>query len=491
MRMTRVLILVAIVSATLVPAAFAADQPVAGQATLVDAQPLPPWGVLPTLVEGGFSGLYPVKGVPGQFWTMSDRGPNGDPFTVGTEARRPFLSPGFTPTIYRVSVDTTSGEMRILQRIPLKLRWPFTNPVRTVVGGPSNHITGFGNTPVDVAANVPVSDEVPTTDGDNDGDIDADDATLPFDPYGLDTEGIAVDPRIGTFWLVDEYRPSIVHVLWDGTVLQRFTPQGQSNAALGRDWAGVALYDILPATYSDRRDNRGFEGVAISADGRSLFATIQNPLATTCSGTDPISGEAYVSNNSRSATRIVKIDISNLFAPKLVGDFVYTLDTSPDGTALNSELRISDLAWVGPDRLLVDERDDHAGVAPQGGLSTTRKRIYEVNLASATNLQSLAPANQRCIDALRPTGVAARGVIAGAKSPAPVLDLASTSASAEYPIGKLEGIVARANGNIATVDDNDFEVGASAGTKSMYIEYGTGAPAGTCPRVPAWFYCRD
>lgn len=203
-----------------------------------------------------------------------------------------FLSPTFTPTIYRVQVDTAKGEMRILQRIPLKLRHGFMDPARAAVGGPSSQITGFGNISANAAANVPVSDEVPTTDTDSDGDIDATDATLPFDPYGLDTEGIVFDARTFTFWLVDEYRPSIVQVALDGTILQRITPQGQNVAALGSAWAAVPLRDILPASYSSRRDNRGFEGVALSADGRTLYAVLQSPLATACSGTDPISGEA-------------------------------------------------------------------------------------------------------------------------------------------------------------------------------------------------------
>jgi hypothetical protein len=87
----------------------------------------------------------------------------------------------------------------------------------------------------------------------------------------------------------------------------------------------------------------------------------------------------------------------------------------------------------------------------------------------------LPPATQQCLDALKPTGVAGRGVTAGTKLLK--LDLGSTDASAEYPISKLEGIVQRANGNFATVDDNDFQVGAAAGTPTLYIEYGNGTPA--------------
>jgi hypothetical protein len=37
--------------------------------------------------------------------------------------------------------------------------------------------------------------------------------------------------------------------------------------------------------------------------------------------------------------------------------------------------------------------------------------------------------------------------------------------------------VQRPNGNYATIDDNDFQVGAAAGTPTLYLEYGSGAPA--------------
>jgi hypothetical protein len=59
-RMRRRLAFTAIIAVLLAGTAnlaIAADQPIAGQATLVDAQPLPKWGVLPVLTEGGFSGL--------------------------------------------------------------------------------------------------------------------------------------------------------------------------------------------------------------------------------------------------------------------------------------------------------------------------------------------------------------------------------------------------------------------------------------------------
>src|ERR1700755_2229772 len=55
------------------------------------------------VVEGGWSAFAPIDNT--HYWTVSDRGPNGQPsVTVGgtTRTTRTFLSPSFTPTIYKV-----------------------------------------------------------------------------------------------------------------------------------------------------------------------------------------------------------------------------------------------------------------------------------------------------------------------------------------------------------------------------------------------------
>lgn len=458
----------------------AADQPLAGSATLVNQANLPKAPTLPQFLEGGFSGLYPVTGEPNHFWTVSDRGPNGD--TFGSPVRRPFPAPAFAPSIYKVAVDTGTQQMQILERIPLKLSTGNVDPLRAVVGGPPDQITGFGNTGANASANVPVADESPVSDSTADGFVNVADVPYAFDPYGLDTEGIVFDPRGGgSFWLVDEYRPSIIHVALDGTLLQRYTPAGQNAANLGASWAAVPLSDVLPALYSARRDNRGFEGVAISPDGLTLYAVVQNPLGipnATCSAVTGYAG----SNNSRSATRIAKLDISNPAAPVLIGDFIYTLDVDPSTEVTYTDLRISDLFWVGPDKLLVDERDDTGLV---------RRFIYEADLSAATNIQSPGPGvDVTCIDTLKPSAVAARGVVAATKTAK--LNLASTSASPAYPYDKVEGLVKMPSGNFALVNDNDFQAVYSAttgaftlGTKpTVYLEYGAPVPPSEIPESP-------
>ena len=124
------------------------------------------------------SDIFPT-GRPGEYWTITDRGPNGQ-ITIGTGKRRTFPTPDFNPTI--VKVRTTGGVLKVEQTIPL-----------TTTGG--KPVTGLPN-------QLP-HDEQPYT-------YDAS-TPLPINPNGLDTEGI-VRAADGTFWLVDEYGPSLVHV---------------------------------------------------------------------------------------------------------------------------------------------------------------------------------------------------------------------------------------------------------------------------------------
>ena len=89
------------------------------------AQPLIGGSVYtPPVVEGGWSAFAPID--DHTYWTVSDRGPNGQP-TVGGATRRTFLTPGFTPTIYKVAI-ADNGSLSVLQRIPLHLKAGAVDP---------------------------------------------------------------------------------------------------------------------------------------------------------------------------------------------------------------------------------------------------------------------------------------------------------------------------------------------------------------------------
>jgi len=74
------------------------------------------------------------------------------------------------------------------------------------------------------------------------------------DPNGADSEGIAALPD-GSFWIAEEYGPSLLHVNRGGQVMVRWVPVGSGDCFKG------AGYPVLPAIASARKLNRGFEAI--------------------------------------------------------------------------------------------------------------------------------------------------------------------------------------------------------------------------------------
>ena len=346
---------------------------------------------------GGFSALTHLPFDPENvFYTLTDRGPNQ---TVAGQARFPL--PKFTPTILRIEV--VGNTINILQQIPLKLPQG-TDPITGTqfISGVSN-IAGLDEAPFDPNGN-----------------------PLPNDPYGLDTEGIAYDSRTNTFWLSEEYRPSLVEVTLDGTILRRLIPQGQASLFAGA--TNVPILDVLPAELAKRVQNRGLEGVAVTPNGKFLYTAIQSSLANPNSS---------VVSTSR-VLRIVKMDLTTL---QPLSEFAYLTPVVP-GVNQNN-IFISDLAAVSDDVLLVDERDNQV----------KHKNIVRIDVEEATDIlgqtyQGKTP-EQMTVQELEQAGVVfpARTVI---------LDLLEFG----YPFAKVEGMTVVGN-KLNLVNDNDFQVGGT------------------------------
>ncbi|MDR6975093.1 hypothetical protein J2X68_001777 [Streptomyces sp. 3330] len=335
------------------------------------------------------SDIYPA-GRKGEFWTVTDRGPNGQ-IKVGGAKRRTFPVPGFDPAIVRIKV---SGDtVKVLQAIPVT-----TASGKPVTGLPNQ--AGRDEAPYSYDAQTPLS----------------------YNPDGLDTEGV-VRAADGSFWLVDEYGPSLVHVSARGKVLTRYVPQGLNLT--GTDYPVV---EALPAVLLHRKINRGFEGLA-RLPGGDLVLAVQSPLSLP----DTDAGEA-----SRT-TRLLR------FSPKkkaVTAEYAYrfdpveVVDPSEDDT---SELKISSVVAVGGDRLLVEERTDKAA------------RLYLVRLGRAANIlggrwddEATSPSLEQLADP------AASGVPVPAKRL--VVDLGTV---AGVP-GKIEGVALVDRSTLALVNDNHF-----------------------------------
>lgn len=256
------------------------------------------------------SDIYPA-GRKGEFWTVTDRGPNGQ-IKVAGEKRRTFPVPGFDPAIVKIRVS--GHTVKVLDAIPI------TTSSGKPVTGLSNQ-KGRDEAPYSYDAKTPLS----------------------YNPNGLDTEGI-VRAQDGGFWLVDEYGPSLIHVSARGKILTRYVPKGL--ALKGADYRVV---EALPAVLLHRKINRGFEGLA-QLPGGDLVMAVQSPLSLP----DTDAGEASLTTRLlRFSTkkRAVTAEYAYRFDP------VNVVDPSEDDT---SELKISSVVAVGRDRLLVEERTDKA-----------------------------------------------------------------------------------------------------------------------------------
>ncbi|SFE48374.1 Uncharacterized conserved protein [Bacillus sp. OV194] len=347
------------------------------------------------------SSLLHLPGDPDNiFYSSSDRGPNGK-LTVNGEERRTFPIPMYTPAVYKIEIS--KGKMKILEQIKLKL--------------PKGSDPVTGNSFITGLPNFKKSDEAPY---DAKGK-----SVLSYDPYGLDTEGLAYNPTDKTFWLSDEYRPSLVQIKKDGTLVKRLIPSGMEskfkNAPL------IPIKASLPSVLTKRMENKGFESVTITPDGRYLFTMTQSALSNP--------GE-----NSR-VVRILKINLKN---SKVIAGYAYITANGQRLGFEQKDIGVSDLYAINEHNLLVDERDSEIGKKAK------LKKIYKINVQGATNILRKDNDKGKTLEQMNAKGIKAAGIKTVAKEE--VLNLLNY----DYPYEKAEGISLVQGKKLAVINDNDF-----------------------------------
>jgi hypothetical protein len=328
-----------------------------------------------------------------EFWMVTDRGPNGQ-IAVDGKNRRTFWVPEFNPTIVRVKTEGKS--IRVLEAIP-------------IVGQSGKPVTGLPN--------LKDKDETPYNYSAQE--------FLPFNSNGLDTEGI-VRASAGDFWIGDEYSPSLVHLDRTGKVLKRYIPEDLNLK--GTDYP---VAEVLPGIYSKRKINRGFEGLALSADEKTLYAVLQSPLL------NPDRKTGDLSRN----TRVLVFDIPS---EKVTAEYVYRFDVSkefdPNPKNTPDEMKLSGVVALNSTTLLVLERTDLVA------------KLYSVDMSKATNILSTRwndPKTAPTLEALAdPAQVEVRVLPKNM-----VLDLSSIEGMPE----KIEGIAVLDQSTIVVANDNDFD----------------------------------
>ena len=348
---------------------------------------------------------------------LTDRGPSRTIETANGKQRL-FLNPSFVPTVLVFDVsgcqlDKTHGRPKNLN-VELQSQFSLQSPAGKVITGRSNGLKGD-----DSVAN-PSGEELLTP-----------------DVNGIDPEGCALLAD-GTFWLSEEYRPSLLCCAADGTVTKRFIPEGVKLTA--RD---VQLGENLPAHYAKRRPNRGFESLALSPDESTIWALMQSPF-------DDEAAERFGN------VRLLGFDVEK---EKPMYEYIYRLGdpAAPDfvtGGEVPDDGKLCAMASIGPKKLLVLEQSDDGDA-----------KLYRCELGEATNVLG----DDRNLDGVRDLAQAGvkpikktLGVDLASLLPSFASDI--TAGQWQPEVGekvaglKLEGLAVLDNKHVILVNDNDFNV---------------------------------
>ena len=367
----------------------------------------------PLIIRESFgSGLSRRAGdPPGMVWAAGDRGPNLKIETLleryGAEHLAPLGSIAGAKVMPRLDVGPRIAQLRVAGDT---VEIVAAMPVRDADGAPVSGLPMPGSAH---RASEPA--------------FDLDGRPIAPDPSGLDSEGIAALAD-GTFIISDEFGPSLLRLDPGGRVLARHVPEGSDLAG-----ARYPVRATLPGIAAARQLNRGFEAVAVSPDGKWLFAAFQSPLAH----------PDEAAHEHARHVRIWRLDATTM---RVDAQYLYPLDPpasfardAAEGEVGWSDLKVSELVCLAGGGLLVLER------------ASRTTKIYKV--APADSL----PLGPEHLDrAARPTVEELSA--AGAPLPQVAKQLLFSSDDAPEVSPDLEGMAVLSPCEILLVNDNDYGV---------------------------------
>jgi hypothetical protein len=219
----------------------------------------------------------------------------------------------------------------------------------------------------------------------------------------IDAEAI-VQLDDGSFFISDEYGPSIYRFSADGRMIsairppEAFIPKRNGQDSFSSNNPGPDAPAPKPANpESGRQNNQGFEGLALTPDGKYLVALLQSATRQD-GGTSP---------ETRQNTRMLTYDVIDRDHPKLVREYVVPL---PFYTNAEGKRRIaaqSELLALDDNRFLVICRDSDGGYASKSPTSRYR-RIELLDTSKATNIAG-SPYDSGV--SLAPTGKLVDGIV--------------------------------------------------------------------------------
>jgi hypothetical protein len=207
----------------------------------------------------------------------------------------------------------------------------------------------------------------------------------------VDDEGVVL-PGDGTIWVSDEYGPYVYHYAANGTLLDVIRPPAAfipmrkdasgkvvENFSADNPPIGV-IYNPDPGnSVSGRQNNQGFEGLALSPDGKTLFVLLQSALIQDL---DP----ANIKTTRRN-TRLLAYDLKH--GNKLVGEYAVQLPLYQDQTTTTPKLLIaaqSELHALNDHQFLVLARDSSVGETYPATPGSVYRSIDLIDISKATNI---------------------------------------------------------------------------------------------------------
>ncbi|GAB1312603.1 Esterase-like activity of phytase-domain-containing protein [Madurella fahalii] len=205
----------------------------------------------------------------------------------------------------------------------------------------------------------------------------------------LDAEGLVVDGD--WFWISDEYGPFIYRFDKDGKMVAAIQPP---DALLPIRKGEVSYNSNTPRIYNQsyvpdpedpehgRQNNQGFEGLTMSADGKSLWVMLQSAAQQ----------DGGSSSSTRRNTRLLrylkkqKSDMEDDVQVTYEAEYVVPLPIFENAEGEKRVAAQSEILSISDTQLLVLARDSNAGRGQEDPLSRYR-HVDIVDVSGATNIK--------------------------------------------------------------------------------------------------------
>jgi hypothetical protein len=263
----------------------------------------------------------------------------------------------------------------------------------------------------------------------------------------LDPEGLAV-MEDGNLFLSEEYYPSVIQFKPDGTFMARLVPP---QNYLPRDPTTGQVSFLESADRKEgREDNRGFEGVALSPDGKTVYALLQ-------------SGLTQDGGKEAGATRLLTFDALT-GSPKSEYAIRFSDPDSlgkKDKKLKTKNISMTDLTFLFDGRLIAIERDNRGQDGSAKPKTAVLKQVITLDLSQATDLlslpdkpYSLRPSDPKFmkLDAQQGIQYVKTSTLFDFES----LDLPSKGLAWDQLPEKWEGLTLLTNNRLLVICDDDF-----------------------------------